>query len=38
MKVSVAVPSEDGIDLYAATQWADINQKIAADIIGKPWN
>lgn len=36
--VSLAVPSEDGIDLYCATQFADMNQQAAAIIIGKPIN
>ncbi|BFZ17322.1 hypothetical protein BsWGS_20361 [Bradybaena similaris] len=37
-QVSLAVPSEDGIELYTATQWADLNQHVAANIIGKPMN
>ncbi|XP_055877626.1 uncharacterized protein LOC106059685 [Biomphalaria glabrata] len=36
--VSLAVPSEDGIDLYAATQFGDMNQHAAANVIGKPMN
>ncbi|XP_055877206.1 uncharacterized protein LOC106059682 [Biomphalaria glabrata] len=36
--VSLAVPSEDGIDLYASTQSADLNQHAAANVIGKPMN
>ncbi|XP_059145955.1 uncharacterized protein LOC131933182 isoform X2 [Physella acuta] len=37
-QVSVAVPSEDGIDLYAATQWAAHNHRAASNILGKPLN
>ncbi|KAH9519993.1 hypothetical protein Btru_071425 [Bulinus truncatus] len=37
-QVSLAVPTEDGIDLYTATQLADTNQHAAANVIGKPLN
>ncbi|BFZ03307.1 hypothetical protein BsWGS_06345 [Bradybaena similaris] len=37
-QVSLAVPSEDGIDLYAAAQFSDMNQHAASGIIGKPMN
>ncbi|XP_059139151.1 uncharacterized protein LOC131927492 [Physella acuta] len=37
-QVSLAVPSEDGIDLYAATQHSEMNQYVAAEVIGKPLN
>ncbi|CAL1529227.1 unnamed protein product [Lymnaea stagnalis] len=37
-QVSLAVPSEDGIDLYCSTQFADMNQYVAAEVIGKPIN
>ncbi|KAH9519991.1 Primary amine oxidase 1, partial [Bulinus truncatus] len=37
-QTSLAVPTEDGIDLYSATQFADMNQHAAADVIGKPIN
>ncbi|KAI8796511.1 xanthine dehydrogenase, partial [Biomphalaria glabrata] len=37
-QVSIAVPTEDGIDLYPSTQWPDMNQKASAAIIGKPFN
>ncbi|KAH9519698.1 hypothetical protein Btru_070662 [Bulinus truncatus] len=37
-QVSVAVPTEDGIDLYPATQWSDGNHKASAAIIGKPFH
>ncbi|XP_059139141.1 uncharacterized protein LOC131927489 [Physella acuta] len=37
-QVSLGVPSEDGIDLYCSTQYADMSQHAAADIIGKPMN
>jgi xanthine dehydrogenase/oxidase len=37
-QVSLAVPSEDGIDLYAAAQFSDMNQHAAASVIGKPLN
>ncbi|XP_012937727.1 indole-3-acetaldehyde oxidase [Aplysia californica] len=36
--VSLAVPSEDGIDVYAATQFANMNQIVAASVIGMPLN
>uniref|UniRef100_A0A0B7B2H5 FAD-binding PCMH-type domain-containing protein n=1 Tax=Arion vulgaris TaxID=1028688 RepID=A0A0B7B2H5_9EUPU len=37
-QVSLAVPSEDGIDLYASAQFPEMNQHVAAEIIGKPMN
>ncbi|CAG5124756.1 unnamed protein product, partial [Candidula unifasciata] len=37
-QVSVAVPTEDGIDVYSSTQMPDMTQKSSADIIGKPLN
>ncbi|KAK3739272.1 hypothetical protein RRG08_050477 [Elysia crispata] len=37
-QVSLAVPSEDSIDLYAATQFGDMCQHAAANVIGKPLN
>ncbi|GFO17429.1 xanthine dehydrogenase/oxidase [Plakobranchus ocellatus] len=37
-QVSVAIPSEDSIDVYSATQNSDICQHAAAQIIGKPLN
>ncbi|GFS19659.1 xanthine dehydrogenase [Elysia marginata] len=37
-QVSLAVPSEDSVDLYASTQFADMCQHAAASIIDKPLN
>ncbi|GFR62932.1 xanthine dehydrogenase/oxidase [Elysia marginata] len=37
-QVSLAVPSEDGIDLYSSTQFSDICHHAAAQVIGKPLN
>ncbi|RUS86926.1 hypothetical protein EGW08_005331 [Elysia chlorotica] len=37
-QVSLAIPSEDGIDLYSSTQFSDICHHAAAQIIGKPLN
>ena len=37
-QVSLAVPSEDGIDLYSSTQYSDMCHHAAAQIIGKPLN
>jgi len=34
--VSLAVPSEDGLDVYASTQIGNLNQIVAADVIGVP--
>jgi len=32
------VPSEDGMDVFAATQFAQMNQVVAAEVIGMPLN
>ncbi|GFO39127.1 aldehyde oxidase, partial [Plakobranchus ocellatus] len=37
-QVALAVPSEDGIDLYASCQFGDLSQHAAANAIGKPVN
>ncbi|XP_035826275.1 indole-3-acetaldehyde oxidase [Aplysia californica] len=37
-QVSLAVPSEDGIDVYTACQFPSMNHIIAAEVIGKPLN
>ena len=36
--MTVAVPSEDGMDVFAATQFAQMNQVVAAEVIGMPLN
>ncbi|KAH9519697.1 hypothetical protein Btru_070660 [Bulinus truncatus] len=37
-QVALSVPSEDGMDIYCATQCADIVQRSVAQVLGKPMN
>ncbi|KAK3793082.1 hypothetical protein RRG08_038587 [Elysia crispata] len=37
-QVAVCVPTEDGMDIYSATQAADMVQRAVAQMLGKPMN
>ncbi|XP_055877784.1 uncharacterized protein LOC106061888 isoform X2 [Biomphalaria glabrata] len=37
-QVALSVPTEDGMDIYCATQCADVVQRSVAQVLGKPMN
>ncbi|KAH3886874.1 hypothetical protein DPMN_010887 [Dreissena polymorpha] len=35
-QISIAVPTEDGMKVYASSQWIDYTQKCVAQVLGVP--